>query len=39
MHVEDSEGDTKYLYTLKLVPPEYLGSITRPSNIHYKNYP
>ena len=29
-----SEGDTKFLYAMRLVPPKDLGSIVHPGHIH-----
>ena len=31
---EISEGDPKFLYALKLVPPKDLGSIVHPGTVH-----
>ena len=32
---EISEGDTKFLYAMKLVPPKDLGNIVHRDIIHY----
>ena len=33
-----SEGDTKFLYNMKLMPPKNLGSIVQPDIIPWKYY-